>query len=338
MSSASVSKIFAAVLLLSLAGCGGSATPAGAGKTAPVRLGYFANLTHAQALIGTSRGDFQKALGEAPLETRCFNAGPAAVEAIFAGELELAYVGPSPALNAYIKSRGKAVRVISGSAANGVTIVARKDSGITSLNQLGGKKLSTPQYGNTQDVSARHYLKNVLKANLREDGGDTEIFTIANAEQVSLLRLGKLDAAWTPEPWASRMLHEAGATLIAEEKDLWESGQFCTVVLIASTRFLEERPETALQFLRAHADVTKWVNDNRESAAALVNEQLKHHLGKGLSAPVLTSAFSRVIFTVDPLKASIMQFAKHSHELGFIKQLPDLEPMFWTAPSGEKTR
>jgi NitT/TauT family transport system substrate-binding protein len=330
-------SILVSAQLLFLSGCGESVAST-AQKNAPVRLGYFANLTHAQALIGLQRGDFQKALGDTPLESKCFNAGPATVEAIFAGEIDIAYVGPSPALNAFIKSRGKAVRVISGSAANGVTIVASKDSGITALSQLAGKKISTPQFGNTQDVSARHYLKNVLKAKLVEDGGDTEIFTIANAEQVSLLRLGKLDAAWTPEPWASRMINEAGARLIAEEKDLWEGGKFCTVVLIASTRFLNERPEAAKAFLSVHAEITTWINNNPDSAAKIVNGQLKEHLGKGLSEEVLKNAFSRVVFTTDPLKDTIRQFAEHSHELGFIKEQPDLVPMFWEASAGDKPK
>ncbi|MCY3021070.1 MAG: PhnD/SsuA/transferrin family substrate-binding protein, partial [Planctomycetota bacterium] len=188
-----------AVLLLAtvflMAGCGTSQTsvPVPGGKAVPaqVRLGYFANVTHAQALIGVSRGDFQKALGNVPLKTMTFNAGPSAVEAMFAEELDITYIGPSPALNAYVKSRGQAVRIVSGVAANGVVIVARKDSGIGKLEDLTGKRIATPQLGNTQDVSARHFITGVLKQPLKEKGGTTEIQPIANAEQLGLFRSGQ---------------------------------------------------------------------------------------------------------------------------------------------------
>ena len=212
-----------------LPGCGGPVTTAPAPAPAPghkappaqVRLGYFANVTHAQALLGVARGDFQKALGNVPLKTMVFNAGPSAVEAFFAGELDLTYIGPSPAINAYVKSKGQAVRIISGAAANGVVIVARKDSGITRLEDLAGKRIATPQYGNTQDVSARHYVLNVLRQTLREQGGSTQIQPIANAEQLGLFKSGQLEAAWVPEPWGARLVHEAGGVIIEEEKNLW---------------------------------------------------------------------------------------------------------------------
>ncbi|MBI3830561.1 MAG: aliphatic sulfonate ABC transporter substrate-binding protein [Planctomycetes bacterium] len=337
----STNRLIAFALLLAfgalLQGCGaGSASKAdgeskpGQTETAParVRLGYFANITHAQALIGVSRGDFKNALGGAEVETKIFNAGPAVVEAVFAGELDIAYIGPSPAVNAYVKSHGKAVRIVSGSAANGVTIVARKESGIAKLEDLKGRRVATPQFGNTQDVSARVYLTKTLGAALKEKGGETEIVTVANAEQLGLFKAGQLDAAWVPEPWGARLVHETGAAVIAEEKDLWPGKRFCTAVVIVSETFLAQHPKTVEAFLRAHAAVTRWMNEHPGEAAALVNAELKTLTGKALPEKVLRDAFGRIEFTTDPLESSVAKFAEEARDLGMLKDLPDLKGLF----------
>ncbi len=327
-----LSLLLASFLMLSLAGCGAltpmdTAAPA-APRAEKLRLGFFANITHAQALVGIARGDFQKALGDVKLEAKCFNAGPSAVEAIFAGEIDVTYIGPSPALNAFIKSRGKAVRIVSGSALNGVAVVVSKGSGITRLEQLKGRKIATPQFGNTQDISARHYLLKTLGAQLKDAGGGTEISPIANADQLNLFKQGQLDAAWAPEPWAARMVHEAGGSIVAEEKDLWADKRFCTAVVVASEKFLSAQPELVETFLRSHLAVTDWINANREQAAEAVNAELKNQAGKALSPAVLKDAFARVEFTTDPAEESVRTFAAWSQELGMTKDLPGLKPLF----------
>jgi NitT/TauT family transport system substrate-binding protein len=187
----------------------------------PVKMGYFANLTHAQALIGVSRGDFEKALGGAALQTRVFNAGPSVVEAFLAKELDCSFIGPAPAINGYAKSKGAAFNVVCGSAANGVLVVARKGSGIRTMADLVGKKIATPQFGNTQDVSARVYVTEVLKTAIGEKPGQCRIMPIANAEQLEALRRGDIDASWVPEPWGARMIKQEGAEVIAVESDFW---------------------------------------------------------------------------------------------------------------------
>lgn len=308
-------------------GCGGpTAKPPSGAKALPaqVRLGYFANVTHAQALIGAARGDFQKALGSVPLETKTFNAGPSAVEAIFAGGLDITYIGPSPALNAYVKSRGQAVRIVSGVAANGVVIVARQDSGIAKLDDLVGKRIATPQLGNTQDVSARHYVLHVLKQPLKDKGGATDVQPIANAEQLGLFKSGQLDAAWVPEPWGARLVHEAGGVIIEEERNLWPRKNFTVAVVLVATQFLEQYPEVVAAFLRAHVELTAWINAHRDQAAELVNAEMKKLTGKPLAPQVLADSFARLTFTTDPFTDSIETFAGWASDLGFLKEKPDL--------------
>ena len=321
--------LFACACLLNGCGTGKADPKVSAGKPPTVvRLGHFANVTHAQALVGVARGDFQKALGQSKLDVKIFNAGPSVIEAIFAEELDLAYIGPGPAINGYAKSNGAAVRIISGSAANGVGIVVRPDSGIEKLEALAGKRIATPQLGNTQDLSAKHYLTKTLGLQLKKDGGDTDVVPIANADQLGLFKSGQIDAAWAPEPWASRLVHEANGKLIADEKDLWPDKRFCTVVLLASTKFLKEHPQTAEAFRKAHAEVTAWINANRQEAAELANKELNRLTSKALAPAVLADSFARTEFTTDPLMETVQEFAVWSRDLGFAKEAPDLKGLF----------
>ena len=309
----------ASVLVLVLAtGCG-----EGVSLPGTVRLGYFANVTHAQALIGAVRGDFAWEL-KAPVKTHTFNAGPALIEALFAGEIDLAYIGPAPAANAYLRSHGKALRIISGAAANGVSVVARTGSGIRTFADLRGKRIATPQYGSTQDISARHFVTKVLGATLIEDGGDTTIVPVANADQLALFRQGELDAAWAPEPWASRMVHELHAVRITDEKDLWPAHRVSTAVVVVSPAFQEAHPELVERFLRAHAAITRWIGDEPEAAAAIVAHELERLTGKPLDGAVVREAMRRVEFTTDPLEESIQELSRWSVELRMSPQGGDL--------------
>jgi NitT/TauT family transport system substrate-binding protein len=334
------SFILQIVAVLSVAillhGCGdtpASKAPTGGGGSTPapksnspesVRLGYFANLTHAQALIGVGRGDFQKALGSMPLKTSVFNAGPSAVEAMFAGELDLTYIGVGPSVNAYVKSKGQAVRIISGSANNGVIIVVRKDSGITKLEDLKGKRIATPQYGNTQDIAARIFVKQTLKDQVVKDGGTTDIQAVANAEQIGLFKQGQLDAAWAPEPWGTRLIHEAGATLLKEEKDLWDEKKFNITIVLASKKFIDAYPELTAAFLKAHLELTDFIAKSPEQAAPIINEELKKLQGKPMAPEILKEALARVEFTAEPSQACIDKNAEWTFALGFIKEKPDV--------------
>ena len=297
----------------------------GGAKLQEVRLGYFANLTHAQAVLGVSSGQFQQAVEPAKLTTKVFNAGPSLVEALFAGEIDIGYIGPGPVLAAHAQSRGKGVRVIAGGAANGVLIVARKDSGIKALPDLAGRKLATPQQGNTQDIAARHYLTAELKQ--KDPSG---IKPIANAEQAGLMARGEIDASWAPEPWGSYLMSEAGATLVAEEKDLWPQKRFATVVVITTPEFLEKHPEVVKKFLAVHRDWTDRLTADPDKHVPRLGDALFALTKKRLPPGVLESSLSHTEFTTDPLEHTFTTFAVWSYDLGFAKQPIDVKGLIDT--------
>src|SRR4051795_5304283 len=232
-----------------LAACGGSsAADNGSGAPTELRLGYFANVTHAAALIGVQQGFIQDELGDTKLTTQVFNAGPYEVEALFAGGLDAAYIGPSPTINAYGQSDGDAIRIIAGAASGGAQLVVR--DGINSPSDLKGTTLASPQLGNTQDVALRTWLTDQGLKNSVQGGGDVTIAPTANADVLNLFKSGQLDGAWVPEPYASRLVLEGGGHVLVNEKDLWPGGKFVTTHLIVSTEFLTKYPDTVAALLR----------------------------------------------------------------------------------------
>lgn len=284
-----------------------------------IRVGYLPNLTHAQAVVGAARGDFARALDGVRVEFRTFNAGPALVEALFAGEIDLGYVGPSPTVNAYAKSGGEEVRVIAGSAANGVALVVRP--GIAAPGDLAGRRIATPQYGNTQDVAARFFLSNSLMA-------DATLVNAENADILALFRKGEVDAAWVPEPWAARLVAEAGGTILFEEKSLWPQARFTITNVIARRAFLDANRGLVAKFLEAHDALTAWLNERPEEAAEAVNDGIRRITGKAMPPDVLRQAWGRVVFTTDPLVETTKEQARRAQALGFAKTLPDLSGLF----------
>ncbi len=310
-----------ALTLLALAGC--DAKPAGSSTQAqvkPVRLGYFANLTHAQAVLGVDNGDFAKAVAPAALETKVFNAGPSLVEALFAGEIDIGYVGPGPAINAFAKSKGKGIRIIAGAAANGVVIVAGPNSGIKTLADLKGKKIATPQLGNTQDIAARWHVTRVLG---ETDAGN--VMPIPNAEQAQLLKNGQVAAAWAPEPWGTRLVKEAGGTLIAEEKDLWPGGDFSLTVVVTTPEFLAAHPDTVKAFLAAHRRLTAQLAADPAANAAAVAAGIAKLTGKTIPESLVAEALPRVKFTDDPLPSTLVAQADHAAAVGVLKEKAKLD-------------
>jgi NitT/TauT family transport system substrate-binding protein len=289
-----------------------------------INVGYFANITHSQALVGISQGQFRNKLGDkVEIKTNVFNAGPSEIEALFAGQIDLGYIGPSPAINGYIKSQGEALRIVSGAASAGASLVvqpalydAYKKSGAGALE---GKKIASPQQGNTQDISLRHFLK---------DNGlseKTEIVPIANADQLTMFTMKQIDGAWAPEPWASRLVQEAGGKRLIDERDLWPGKSFCTTNIIVRTGFLEEHPDLVRKWLQAHNEVTDWIDGNPEQAQAIVNSEIERLTSKKLSSEVLKEAWGMLNFTVDPIKSSVMTFADWAFEQGFLgESKPDL--------------
>ena len=329
-----IAALLATPLLLSAAACGGegsaSSDPAaatqGGGAAEELRLGYFANLTHAPALIGVQEGLFADELGDTKLTTQVFNAGPDVVEAVFAGALDASYIGPSPTINAYGQSEGDAVRIIAGAASGGAQLVVRE--GIDSPEDLKGATLATPQLGNTQDVALRSWLTEEGLENSIEGGGDVTITPTPNADTLNLFKAGDIDGAWLPEPWASRLVLEAGASVLVDERDLWPDGAFTTTHLIVRTEFLEEYPETVAALLRGHVAAVQFATDDEAAAKASVNAALEAAGSSALPAEVLDRAWSGLTVTYDPIASALKQSAQDGFEAGTTETEVDLDGIY----------
>ena len=277
----------------------------------PLRLGYFPNITHAQALVGTAGKDFDAALG-GRLETRQFNAGPAAMEALLAGDVDVSYVGPGPALIAFLRSEG-AVRVIAGAASGGAVLVVK---GAKRAEDLRDERVASPQLGNTQDIALRTWLR---KSGLEigERPGQVHVVPLTNADILQLFRRGDLAAAWVPEPWGARLVAEAGGRILVDERDLWPHGRFPTTLLVATRAAIEHRRADLVALLRAHVALTdRWRGDPERFRRA-ANAEFGRLTGFPLGEDVLADAFSRLEPTVDPLRGQLVQGARDSRALGF---------------------
>ncbi len=318
----------AAVLMMASACSPTTETPIVGGSAATIRVAYFPNLTHSQALIGLARGDFQKALGDSvTIEATSFNAGPAVIEALFANQIDLAYIGPNPAINGYVQSKGEALRIVSGATSGGAALVVRADAGIASAADLAGKKIASPQLGGTQDVALRNYVvANGLQT--VENGGTVEIIPTQNSQTLDLFKQGMIDGAWVPEPWASRLIVEGGGVLLVDERDLWPDGAFVTTHIIVSTPFLKAHPEWVKAWLRAHVEITAWEQGHPLEAKALVNSEIERLTGKKLDDRVLEQAWDRLTVTWDPISSSLVQSADSAFNIGFLKEKPDLSGIY----------
>lgn len=294
-----------------------------------IRVGAFPNITHSQAMIGKANGFFAKAMGPSvKIEWRTFNAGPAAIEALFAGAIDMTYIGPNPAVQGYVRSNGEALRIVAGATSGGAALVVRNDSDIQKPEDFRGKKVASPQQGNTQDVALRvwllsHGMKTIDK------GGDVQVVPMANPDQLTLFQQKELDAAWAPEPWATRLIHEGNGRLFLDERTLWPNGQFITCHLIVSTKFLHDHPNLVKKWIAANVDLTDWINSHLPEAKKILNHQIQIETGKAIPGDELDEAFERMQVTYDPLRASLMTAAKASYEAGFLgRKMPDLSNLY----------
>ncbi len=299
------------------------------GQEITLRAGHFPNITHAQAVIGQANGWFEKGLGEnTKIDWKIFNAGPSAIEALFAGQLDLTYIGPNPAINGYVKSKGEALRIIAGAASGGAGLVIRADSGINNVRDFDGRRIASPQLGNTQDVALRAWLnENGFK--LKEKGGRVQVIPLANPDQLTLFLKKDIDGAWTVEPWVSRLILEGEGKLFLDERELWPNGQFVTTHLIVNTKFLKEHPDLVKKWIAAHVDLTEWINKNPEEAKAALNEEIKRETGKALPQKVLNESLKRIELTYDPIASSLFKSAKSAFDQGFLgSEQPDLSNIY----------
>jgi NitT/TauT family transport system substrate-binding protein len=283
-----------------------------------LRLGYFANITHALPLVGIQDGTYAKALGATTLETQVFNAGPAAVEALFAGAIDATYIGPNPAINAFTKSNGEAIRIVGGASSGGAQLVVQPQ--YTDAASLTGTTLATPQLGGTQDVALRYWLGQQGLTAPTTGTGDVTVAPQENSQTLDLFKQGKIAGAWLPEPWASRLVTEAGGKVLVDEKDLWPDGAFVTTHLIVSTEYLTTYPGTITALLRAEHDTLTAVTADPVTAKATANAALKALTGKQLKGEVLERAWGNLTLTLDPIASTLQTSADHGVEVGTTKK------------------
>jgi NitT/TauT family transport system substrate-binding protein len=306
-------------------------------KADSLKIGYFPNLNHAQAIIGLNNGDFKqviendKNLGNTTLKEFVFTSGPSAIEALYSGQIDVAYVGPNPAINAYIVSGGEGLRIISGASSGGVSFIVRNDSGIETVNDLGGKKFASPQLGNTQDVALKKYLID-NGFNTVENGGNVTVVAAKPADIITLFLNKEIDGAWVPEPLGAILKEQGKGFILVDERELWPpDGKFVTANILARTDYLKDNPEIIKKLLQSHVNETLWINQklsktnntetdekNIQELTVAFNEGLKKITGKTYPENQIKDALSRIEFTYDPLSSSLNKIAEDANDLGYI--------------------
>ena len=306
-------------------------SPQQSSETTTVRLGVFANVTHAPGLVAIESGLLQKALGpNVKLEVSYFNAGPAVITALLADAIDVSYIGPNPAITGFAQSNGEALRIISGSTSAGAALVVKPD--IAKVSDLKGKKIATPQLGNTQDVAARAFLESKGLSTDVTGGGDVSIIPTANATSLSAFQQGTIDGAWVPEPWWSRLVNEAGGKLLVDESTLWPEGQFVTTHLIAATDFIKDNPKTITKLLKGNIEAVDFANDNPTVAQKLVATGVFSGTGQKVDEATIANSWEHLTFTVDPLASTLAKSAKDAEDVGLLdpvnlKGIYDLKPL-----------
>jgi NitT/TauT family transport system substrate-binding protein len=294
-----------------------------AGAQETLRVGHFPNITHVQALVARQlerqgKSWFAPRLGrDVKIEWYAYNAGPSAMEAIFANSVDLTYVGPSPAINAYVRSLGEEVRVVAGAVNGGSALVVQKDSGLKQPADFRGKRIGTPQLGNTQDVAARAWLT-AGGLRITQTGGDAQVIPTANPDQLTLFLRKTLDAVWTVEPWVSRLEFEGGGQVLVDEKDA------VTTILVARAKFLAEKPDLVRRFVVAHRELTKMIRESPEQSQRLVRDEMQASFRANLSADLTARAWSRMTLTPDVAPAVFRDYVASARTVGFLRNVPDL--------------
>jgi NitT/TauT family transport system substrate-binding protein len=320
------------VVLLTLLAAAPSAVSA---EKVVLRVGHFPNITHAQAVIAhglsrQGRGWFEERLGtNVVVQWFVYNAGPSAMEAIFAQSIDFTYVGPNPAINAHLKSGGDEIRIVAGACSGGAAMVVQPDGRIKTDADFKGRKVATPQLGNTQDVAARAWLKS-KGHRVTMTGGDVSVLPTANPDQLTMFQQGTIDAVWTVEPWVSRIEAEGKGKVYLEESSLWPDtgGKYVITHLASSVKFLKENPALLKRWIAAQVELTAWINAHPDEAKKILNQEIKAETTKALAPAILDSAWKRILLTDDPISRSLIKSADDAYEIGFLKEKPDLSRIY----------
>lgn len=309
--------------------------PLAGGEKIKIKVGHFPNITHAQALIGhqlsrEGKGWFEERLGpDVEVQWFVYNAGPSAMEAILTEAIDLAYVGPSPSVNAYIKSKGEDIRIVCGSCSGGAALIIQPDGRIKDDADFRGKKIGTPQFGNTQDVAARSWLKSI-GLTITQTGGDAMVIPTENPDQLLLFKSRDLDAVWTIEPWVSNIVLEGNGKVYFEESVLWKEtgGKYITTHIVSGKNFLKKHPELIKKWVLAQVELTEWIKGNSKEAKELVRRELKMETHVSMPERILDRSWDHIELTYDPIRFSLLRYAEEAYRIGFLKQKPDLKNIY----------
>ena len=297
-----------------------------------IRVAFFPSIGHIIPIVGLEEKIFEKGIGEEKqIETKLFDSGPQVIESIFSGSIDVAYVGPGPIINGFLKSDGKDIKILSGAASGGASFIIQPNSGLESLENFDGKRIASPQISNSQDVSLRHYLESHGLKSV-EKGGTVFVLNISNPDIYTLFAKGDIDGAWVPEPWATILVQELDGIRLFNEEKLWPNEEFASVLLIVRTEYLENNPETIQKWVESHEKTVTWINSNPDKSKSLFSSFLIDYMGKSLPTKIIDESFSNITITSDPIKNSVIIFAERADSLGYLgRDGYNLDGIFYNA-------
>ena len=297
-----------------------------------IRVAFFPSIGHIIPIVGLEEKIFEKGIGEEKqIETKLFDSGPQVIESIFSGSIDVAYVGPGPIINGFLKSDGKDIKILSGAASGGASFIIQPNSGLESLENFDGKRIASPQISNSQDVSLRHYLESHDLKSV-ENGGTVFVLNISNPDIYTLFAKGDIDGAWVPEPWATILVQELDGIRLFNEEKLWPNEEFASVLLIVRTEYLENNPETIQKWVESHEKTVTWINANPDKSKSLFSSFLIDYMGKSLPTKIIDESFSNITITSDPIKNSVIIFAERADSLGYLgRDGYNLDGIFYNA-------
>ena len=297
-----------------------------------IRVAFFPSIGHIIPIVGLEEKIFEKGIGEEKqIETKLFDSGPQVIESIFSGSIDIAYVGPGPIINGFLKSDGKDIKILSGAASGGASFIIQPNSGLESLENFDGKRIASPQISNSQDVSLRHYLESHGLKSV-EKGGTVFVLNISNPDIYTLFAKGDIDGAWVPEPWATILVQELDGIRLFNEEKLWPNEEFASVLLIVRTEYLENNPETVQKWVESHEKTVTWINSYPDKSKSLFSSFLIDYMGKSLPTKIIDESFSNITITSDPIKNSVIIFAERADSLGYLgRDGYNLDGIFYNA-------